>query len=376
MPAEAPAHVNPLLTLSSKTGVDTTSGGKHQGKTATPCLKVKHETLKDCANDPADPPRICRDLTQELNAEASDSNVARQDLADARKKEADHDEELLADPPPQARHTQGPTAPPAPPGSEGMDFWTRMEHMTTRQSNAVRQDINFVATHLDNKIMTGLHTLETKLTTDLRRLENATTKKADDISTLTKRVSELEMRPTPEAQTASNAAPSGGMLQNHVIVGGWPDAIAAAERIAIIQNAFASTPGLSEQALRPFAPRGSAILKIQFCTETVATSGSRSPRRPSLGNAPSWLHCGPPPPLRGPRRSPSDDEYVLMNATDSLKAMVGPEAAAMVRPDLRAGTICFNKLPVLEINADAYLDITALWAICPSRPHLAARQPR
>lgn len=135
-----------------------------------------------------------------------------------------------------------------------MDFWTRMEHMTPRQSNAIRQDINIVATHLDNKITTGLQTLEAKPTTDLRRLENATTKNADDISILTKRASELERRPTPEAHSASNAAPSGGGLQNHVIVGGLPDALAGPERIAIIQNAIASTPGLSDQPLRPFAP--------------------------------------------------------------------------------------------------------------------------
>lgn len=55
-----------------------------------------------------------------------------------------------------------------------------------------------------------------------------------------------------------------------------------------------------------------------------------------------------------------------MNATDSLKAMVGTDAAKEVRPDLPARTICFNKLPVLEITSENYLDITALWATCPA----------
>lgn len=72
-----------------------------------------------------------------------------------------------------------------------------------------------------------------------------------------------------------------------------------------------------------------------------------------------WASLERPPQVAFRRR-------VLMNATDALKAMLGPEAATMARPDLPTGTIYFNKLPVLEINADAYLDATALWATCPA----------
>lgn len=93
----------------------------------------------------------------------------------------DDDPELLPDPPAQASNAAATTMPAAPPESEGKDFWTCMEHMTARQSDAIRHDISIVAAHLDNKITTGLQTLETKLTTDLRRLEDATTKNADDI---------------------------------------------------------------------------------------------------------------------------------------------------------------------------------------------------
>lgn len=56
---------------------------------------------------------------------------------------------------------------------------------------------------------------------------------------------------------------------------------------------------------------------------------------------------------------------VLFNAMDSLQAMVGVEAAKDIRPDLPAGTILYNKLPVLEINSENYLDITSIWPTCP-----------
>lgn len=305
---------------------------------------------------------------QELNAESDEEQPPRQAPAEAQM-EADDDEELLADPPPQAPHAADQPAPRAPPESDTTDFWARMEQITTRQSNVIRQDLNFVATHLDNKTTAGPQTLETKLTTDLRRLENATTKNADDISTLTKRVCELEMRRTPEAYKTPNAAPTGGWQQNHVIIGGWPDPLPTPGRIAIIQQALTSTPGHLVQALKPFAPRDSSIVKIRFSSETVARQGHFRIQKSLQGLAttrPDLTTCGPP--LKGPLRSPC----FLMSATDSFKAMVGPDVATMVRPrpDLPAGAICFNQLPVLEINANNDLDITALWATCPAlAPH-------
>lgn len=174
------------------------------------------------------------------------------------------------------------------------------------------------------------------------------------------------MRPTPEARTASSAAASGGWVQNHVIVGGWSDALPAPERIAVIQNAITTTAGLADQALRHFAPRRSTIVKIQFASETAARQGhfriqkqfqGLTAQRPDLATL--WASPERPPQIAFRRRVP-------MNATDALTAMLGPAAATVVRPDLPAGTICFNKLPVLEINADAYPDITAFWATCPA----------
>lgn len=145
--AEALTHANPLATHSSNAGLETTGAKTHaKGKSSTTPLKVKQRTLKERASDPADPRRVCRDLTQELLAEASGAKASRQDPADAHRMDADDEDELFADPPPQGPRATATTTPAAPPESEAMDFRTRMEDMTSRQSNAIRNDINIVAT--------------------------------------------------------------------------------------------------------------------------------------------------------------------------------------------------------------------------------------
>lgn len=115
--------------------------------------------------------------------------------------------------------------------------------------------------------------LETKLTTDLRRLGTAIANHADDIATLTKCVSEPETRPTPDSRSTPTAATTSGWLQNHVILGGLSEKTTTEDRIATIQNALSNTPALADQALRPFAPRGSTIVKTQLASETIARQG-------------------------------------------------------------------------------------------------------
>lgn len=63
------------------------------------------------------------------------------------------DEELIPDPPAQGPHA---TTPAAPPEAHEADFWTRMDLMTTRQSEAIRQDLGAVEGSLDQHITKGL----------------------------------------------------------------------------------------------------------------------------------------------------------------------------------------------------------------------------
>lgn len=50
----------------------------------------------------------------------------------------------------------------------------------------------------------------------------------------------------------------------------------------------------------------------------------------------------------------------LTNAADTLRAMVGPDVAKGVREELLAGTVLLDRLPVLEITPDGFLDVTTL----------------
>lgn len=91
------------------------------------------------------------------SAPRHDDDAGREPRAEPQRME-DDDDELLADLPPHEANAAATTMPAPPPESNTMDVWTSMEHMTTQQSNAIRADISIVATHLDNKITTGLQT--------------------------------------------------------------------------------------------------------------------------------------------------------------------------------------------------------------------------
>lgn len=173
-------------------------------------------------------------------------------------------------------------------------------------------------------------------------------------------MTELELHPAPEVAHTTAPDRQLGWQQNHVIIGGWPEAMTPDERANTAQAAFATSQGLAAQAFHPFVPGGSAILKIQFATETITRQGHFHLQKQLQTLALHredfkllWASLERPPQVAFRRR-------VLTNAADTLRAMVGPDAAKGVRADLPAGTVLLDRLPVAEISHDGFLDVKTL----------------
>lgn len=358
---------------SSRTGVEPTSGGVHaKGKTPNQTLTVKQRTLRERPSDPAGPRRVCRDLTQEFNAETPRARSTDQHPVDAHKMDdlagaAPHRPHAAVTSAPAA-HAAAIAAPAAPPEAEASDFWTCMEQMTTKQSNAIPQDINIVATQLDNNITTGLQTLEMKSTTDLRRLETATTKNTDGITMLTKRMDKPETRPSTSAADSPEAPPRhNGWIQNTVILGGWPETVDGAKAVQAARHAIAAAgTQVSDNCLDPFNPRGSKFAKLQFASELLARQGmftlAKTTQRLQTSSPEYkgvWISPERPPDQASRRR-------VLLNAADSIRSLLPADSDATGRPDHPSGTIMYNRLPVLDIAADGFLTTTSLWSTIPA----------
>lgn len=97
-------------------------------------------------------------------------------------------------------------------------------------------------------------------------------------------------------------------------------------------------------------------------------------------------HC-PPGPLQPPETTPDDGvrtsppcgrasnappevacrRRILRQCPDTVRAMLPADAAATVRADMPAGTITYNRLALLEITPDGWLEQMGLWHTCDAR---------
>lgn len=161
------------------------------------------------------------------------------------------------------------------------------------------------------------------------------------------------------------AAP--GWIQDHVIIGGWPNNMDPDARIAPTQAAStAAGRDTADVSLHPFAPKNSTIVKVPFSMETTACQGHFHLQR---NNSNLWRpqHPGPRLSLWASLERPPEVAYrrrILGQAADSVRAMLPMDAAAAVRTDMSAGTITYSRLAALEMTPAGWLEQTGRWHTC------------